>query len=127
MWELKKSFRFDSAHTLKRAYGAEAEASRRIHGHSYRAEVSIIGAPSATTGMIIDLGSFEAALKITQEALDHRLLDEVEGLGAATMENLSRWIFERLANALPALTEASLASVTVYRDSQGESCTYRPG
>jgi len=120
MWELTKSFGFEAAHTLHRPYGDEQEASRRIHGHSYRAEVSVRGEPDAATGMIVDLGQFEALLREAEEALDHRLLDEVEGLGPATMENLSRWIYQRLAPSLPGLDR-----VTVLRDSRGESCTYR--
>ena len=119
MWELMKSFRFESAHTLERAYGTGVEASRRIHGHSYRAEVFLRGVADAETGMLIDLGTFETALKSTADALDHHLLDEVEGLAPATMENLSRWIFERLAGSLPGLVR-----VTVHRDSQGEACSY---
>lgn len=120
MWELTKSFRFEAAHTLERAYGGEVEASRRIHGHSYRAEVTVRGVPEPSTGMIVDLGRFEALLGEVEDALDHRLLDEVEGLGPATMENLGRWIYRRLAATLPGLDR-----VTVFRDSQGEACTYR--
>lgn len=43
MFELPKQFRFDAAHTLERVI--ETESSRRIHGHSYRAEVAVRGVP----------------------------------------------------------------------------------
>ena len=33
--------------------------------------------------------------------LDHRYLNEVEGLDNPTSENLARWIWERLENELP--------------------------
>lgn len=121
MWALTKTFRFEAAHTLERDYGVEIEASRRIHGHSYRAEVTVEGAPDPSSGMIVDLGAFEASLRAVTDALDHRLLDGIEGLGPATMENLSRWIFERLDGVLP-----GVAKVTVFRDSQGEMCSYAP-
>jgi 6-pyruvoyl-tetrahydropterin synthase len=41
MFELSKQFWFDAAHTLNRSI--DAESSRRIHGHSYRAEVTVRG------------------------------------------------------------------------------------
>ena len=34
-----------------------------------------------TSGMVIDFGFFEQSLEKVRDALDHRLLDEVEGLG----------------------------------------------
>ena len=117
MYELTKSFAFDAAHTLRR--DIEAESSRRIHGHSYRAEVAVRGRPDPSSGMIVDLGLLALRLEETREALDHRFLDEVEGLGPATMENLACWIWRRLEAKVP-----NLARVSVHRDSSGESCSY---
>jgi 6-pyruvoyltetrahydropterin/6-carboxytetrahydropterin synthase len=70
-------------------------------------------------GMIMDLGFLEAILQDARDALDHRFLDEVPGLSPATMENLCLWIWQRLHPRLPALVR-----VTVYRDSNGETCVY---
>ncbi len=117
MIELSKSFSFDAAHTLQRSI--DAEPSRRIHGHSYRAEVTLRGSPAPETGMLIDLGLFERALQDARDGLDHRFLDEVADLGPATMENLSIWIWRKLEPHLP-----GLHAVTVRRDSAGETCRY---
>ena len=117
MHELCKQVRFDSAHTLERAI--ETESSRRVHGHSYRAEVAIRGTPDPDSGMLIDLGFFTQALQRVHDALDHRLLDEVEDLGPATLENLSSWIWRRLEGDL-----SGLHRVTVMRDSYGDACSY---
>jgi 6-pyruvoyltetrahydropterin/6-carboxytetrahydropterin synthase len=117
MWELEKSFRFEAAHTLDRSI--EAEASRRIHGHSYRAVVALRGVADPERGMLIDLGVLEARLATVRAALDHRLLDAVEGLGPATLEHLSAWIWRALAPDVPALVR-----VSVHRDSLDECCSY---
>ena len=117
MFELSKEFRFDAAHTLERTI--ETESSRRIHGHSYRAEVTIKGEADPKSGMVVDLGLFERALGDAREALDHRFLDEMNDLGPATLENLSVWIWKKVEPVSPGLTR-----VTVYRDSTAERCSY---
>ena len=117
MFELSKQFRFDAAHTLDREI--ETDSSRRIHGHSYRAEVFVRGVPDPTTGMVVDLGLLQRTMEGARDALDHRFLDEINDLGPATMENLSRWIWNRLSPVI-----GNLHKVTVYRDSSGEACSY---
>ncbi len=117
MFEISKQFRFEAAHTLDRTI--EADASRRIHGHSYRAEVMLRGEPDPATGMIMDLGLLEQAIEVARDGLDHRFLDDVEGLAHPTMENLARWIWLRVAP-----TCEGLAMVAVYRDSSGDTCRY---
>jgi 6-pyruvoyltetrahydropterin/6-carboxytetrahydropterin synthase len=117
MYELSKQFRFDAAHSLERV--VDTEPSRRIHGHSYRAEVTLRGMPEAKSGMIVDFGLFERALEEARQGLDHRLLDEVPGLSPATMENIAAWIWNQLSSKLP-----QISKVTIYRDSYGESCVY---
>ena len=117
MFEVSKQFRFEAAHTLTRKL--EAEASRRIHGHSYRAEIVVRGEADPHTGMVTDFGLLERAAEEARAALDHHFLDDVPGLGPPTMENLSAWIWRQVAPGF-----RGLARVTVYRDSTGEACSY---
>lgn len=117
MFELSKQFHFDAAHTLQREI--ETESSRRIHGHSYRAEVTIRGEADSESGMVMDLGLIQRALEEIRDGLDHRFLDEVDGLGPATMENLCRWIWVKVSEKTN-----QLARVAVYRDSSGDACIY---
>lgn len=119
MFTLTKAFSFEAAHTLERAI--ETEASRRIHGHSYRAEVTIGGAELGEDGMLIDLGRFALALARVRELLDHRFLDEIPGLAPATLERLAHFVWQELAAEFPALV-----SVAICRDALGERCVFRP-
>ncbi|SFB69987.1 6-pyruvoyltetrahydropterin/6-carboxytetrahydropterin synthase [Polaromonas sp. OV174] len=113
--EISQTFYFDAAHTLKREL--EAEASRRIHGHTYNAEVFLTGQPDPHTGMVMDLGLVRSEIELLRQQLDHHLLDEVAGLGPPTLENLCRYIFQQLQPRLPALS-----SVRVWRASIGDGC-----
>ncbi|MEJ0025025.1 MAG: 6-carboxytetrahydropterin synthase [Rhizomicrobium sp.] len=117
MWELTKAFGFEAAHTLRR--DIDREASQRIHGHSYKAEVTVAGTPDRASGMVVDIGVLERQLGEVRAQLDHQFLDDIKDMGPATMENIARWIWDRLATTLPGLVR-----VTVLRESCGERCAY---
>ena len=114
-YELSQRFYFEAAHTLHR--DIETESSRRIHGHTYEAEVTVRGTPGAESGMVVDLGCLRAEIARVREVLDHRFLDELEGLGAATLENLCTFIGRQLFDAVP-----NLAAVMVERRASGDRC-----
>lgn len=117
-FEIQQRFFFDAAHTLRREI--EAEGSRRIHGHTYQAEVALSGKPDPKTGMVVDLGLVRRAIEQLRAQLDHHLLDEVPGLGPATLENLCAFIWRDLAARLPGLVQ-----VKVWREGVGDGCTLR--
>lgn len=122
MFELSQTFSFDAAHTLKRHVSPEeAAGSRRIHGHTYTAEVIVKGEREAESGMVVDLAVLREVIAGIRSQLDHHFLDEVPGLGAATLENLSVFIFERVQQQIP-----KVAGVAVSR-AAGDRCLYRPG
>lgn len=106
---------FDAAHTLQREI--EAEGSRRIHGHTYFAEVHVQGPLHPDTGMVIDIGHLRVALAVVRDKLDHHLLDEVPGLGKPTLENLCAFIARELAHLQPAPSR-----VRVWREALGDGC-----
>ncbi len=116
MFELSKQFSFEAAHTLRRT--VDAAPSRRIHGHSYKAEVTVRGERDEH-GMVLDLALFARAVEAAREGLDHHFLDEVQGLGPATIENLSAWIWRIVEPTCPGLVR-----VAVWRESSGDRCTY---
>ena len=114
MLEISQTFGFDAAHHLN----AGAPENRRMHGHSFQAEVTLRGAAGAN-GFLRDFGEVDAVLKAIRENLDHHLLNEVEGLGTPTLENIARYIFTHAKAKLP-----EVARVTVRRPSYGQTCAY---
>jgi 6-pyruvoyltetrahydropterin/6-carboxytetrahydropterin synthase len=115
-YSVSQRFFFDAAHTLRR--DIETEGSLRVHGHTYYAEVTVSGQPDPQTGMVVDLGWVRLHIDKLRPQLDHHLLDEVPGLGPATLENLCSFIWRSLVPALPGLSQ-----VRVWRDSIGDGCT----
>jgi 6-pyruvoyltetrahydropterin/6-carboxytetrahydropterin synthase len=115
MIEITQEFTFDAAHRLD----AGAPENRRIHGHSFYAEVTLRGKPDAATGMLREFGSVKAVLGKIAEDLDHRLLNDIPDLGTPTLENITRWIFTRARAQIP-----EVVRVRIRRPSHGESCMY---
>ena len=115
--EVSYRFGFDAAHHFDNF--PDGHRYRGIHGHSFQVEVALAGEPDAATGFVTDLGDVEVACGEVREALDHHLLNDVEGLGTPTLENIARYIFTRAHAKLP-----EVARVTVRRDSCGQSCSY---
>lgn len=115
-FELSQAFYFEAAHSLQRTI--ETESSRRIHGHTYHAEVTLAGTPDPASGMLVDLGYVRQAIDTLRAELDHHFLDEIPEIGPATLENLCAFIARRLKPTLPALTR-----VSVERRASGDRCT----
>jgi 6-pyruvoyltetrahydropterin/6-carboxytetrahydropterin synthase len=97
--EIFREFTFEAAHRLPHL--PDGHKCRRLHGHSYRVEVHVGGPVDPATGMVMDFAEIKAAFAPVHEQLDHYYLNEVEGLENPTSENLARWIWVRLAAALP--------------------------
>ncbi len=115
IYELSQQFFFEAAHTLDREI--DTASSRRIHGHTYHAEVSVRGPRNTHTGMVVDLGLLRREIDRIRSVLDHAFLDEVEGLGEPTLENLSGFIANQFVNFDP-----PISSVRVWREASGDSC-----
>ena len=115
--ELRKTFQFEAAHLLPRL--PESHKCRRLHGHSFQAEVVVAGDVDPQLGWLMDYADLSRAFKPLWEQLDHRYLNELPGLENPTSENIARWIWDRLKPGLPWLTEVHVAETCTAR------CVYR--
>jgi 6-pyruvoyltetrahydropterin/6-carboxytetrahydropterin synthase len=112
-----KEFFFEAAHFLPSA--APGHPNARVHGHSFRARVTIDGEPDPVTGVLLHFDDIDAAVAEARDALDHRFLNDVEGLSSPTLERIAIWLWDRLHNRLPGLVE-----IQISRDSCHEGCIY---
>jgi 6-pyruvoyltetrahydropterin/6-carboxytetrahydropterin synthase len=65
--------------------------------------VHVEGPVGDESGWVCDFADITAACAPVRDALDHRYLNEVDGLANPTSEVLAAWIWERLAPSLPGL------------------------
>ena len=99
--KIYKEFTFEAAHQLPRV--PPGHKCARLHGHSFRCSVHLDGPVGEHTGWVQDFGDVAAAVEPVLERLDHRFLNDVEGLSNPTSENLARWIWRQLKPTLPLL------------------------
>lgn len=111
--EIATTFGFESAHRLPHV--PEGHKCARLHGHSFRVTVHVAGDVDPDLGWVMDFADVRAACEPLRDALDHRYLNEIDGLENPTSEVLARWIWERLAPSLPGLSVVEVA----------ETCTSR--
>lgn len=103
---IRKQFAFEAAHVLPYHQGK----CSRLHGHSYRLDVSVDGplqSEGPATGMVVDFDELARVVRASViDALDHRHLNDT--IDNPTSENIAVWIWRRLAPQLPGLCELTL-------------------
>jgi 6-pyruvoyltetrahydropterin/6-carboxytetrahydropterin synthase len=114
--EIYKRFRFEAAHYLPNV--PDAHKCKRMHGHSFEAELRLRGPVDDRLGWVVDFADVKRAFVVLEERLDHRLLNEVEGLENPTSENIARWIWRHVKPALSGLT------AVVVRETCTAGCVY---
>ncbi len=99
-------FRFEAAHRLPKV--PEGHKCSRLHGHSFKVELTIAGPVNPETGWLIDFGVLYEKWQPLYDRLDHRYLNEIEGLENPTSEVLAVWIWNQMKPKLPELTQVTL-------------------
>jgi 6-pyruvoyltetrahydropterin/6-carboxytetrahydropterin synthase len=99
--QIFKEFQIEAAHLLPNV--PEDHKCRRLHGHSFRIEIHVAGRVKKDLGWVMDFADISRTFQPLYDALDHRFLNEIEGLENPTSENLARWIWQRLKPELPEL------------------------
>jgi 6-pyruvoyltetrahydropterin/6-carboxytetrahydropterin synthase len=117
--EITQQFGFDAAHYLAEA---PSGSNRRMHGHSFYAEVTLCGEPDPRQGWVRDFAEVNAVLMKIRGELDHQVLNDIAGLGTPTLENLAQYIFRQAKAHLPQVCRVRLS-----RPSSGQSCVYQEG
>ena len=117
--ELTKEYRFEAAHLLPRV--PEGHKCSRMHGHSYKAEITVAGPIDPATGWLIDFADIDEAWAELHGRLDHRTLNDVPGLENSTCENIAIYVWRALRPRI-----AVLSAVTIW-ETYDSKCTYRGG
>ncbi|HEX6575790.1 MAG TPA: 6-carboxytetrahydropterin synthase [Gemmatimonadaceae bacterium] len=133
---LTRTVHFAAAHRYRRPEWSDEKneqvfglcARESYHGHSYDCEVTFAGDTDPVTGFIADLGEIDAILNDeVKHRFDHRNINVdvpefADGKLVPSGENLSKFIYDRVASRLPA--GVAIESVRIAED-RTLSATYR--
>jgi 6-pyruvoyltetrahydropterin/6-carboxytetrahydropterin synthase len=115
--ELFREYGFEAAHRLPNVEAGHKCA--RLHGHSFRVAVHVEGVVGEATGWVVDFAELDEACVPVIGELDHRYLNDLDGLSNPTSEVLAVWLWQRLAPRLGGLSQV------VVRETCTSGCVYR--
>ena len=104
--EIYKEFSFDSAHFLPNV--PDGHKCKNMHGHTYRFRVFLSGELDPHLGWIMDFKQLKDCVGPVLDRLDHKLLNEIEGLSNPTAELITIWIWNQIKPSLPQLSRIEL-------------------
>ena len=103
-----RRFRFHSARYLPKL--KDNHICKQTHGHTFNLTVFIKGEVNPKDGFVIDFFDIDEIInKNVLPLIDHKLLNEIDGLENPTSENLIKWIWERIHNHFNGLSKLKLS------------------
>jgi 6-pyruvoyltetrahydropterin/6-carboxytetrahydropterin synthase len=101
--EIYKVFTFDAAHQLPNL--PDDHKCKRLHGHTFKVQVYVNDQLDDKMGWVIDFYDIKDVVSPIIDQLDHRYLNEIKGLENPTSENISKWLWAKIAPTLPILSQ----------------------
>ncbi|HUU44584.1 MAG TPA: 6-carboxytetrahydropterin synthase, partial [Acidobacteriota bacterium] len=95
---LCRAFHFDSAH--RNASPGAPPPVTRMHGHTYEAAVRLSGPIDKHMGWLLDFGEIKTIAGGVIDRLDHRCLNEIDGMTDTTVGDVARWATASLQEKL---------------------------
>jgi 6-pyruvoyltetrahydropterin/6-carboxytetrahydropterin synthase len=108
MYEVGVVAHFEAAHRLIGDFGP----AQRMHGHTYRVEVSVRGPQLAPDGTLVDIGVVQTALRTIVDSFHYQNLDDLAVFHGknSTAEVVAAVICDTV---MAALQQRGLASIRV--------------
>ncbi|MBN2704079.1 MAG: 6-carboxytetrahydropterin synthase QueD [Pontiellaceae bacterium] len=98
-----REFKFDSAHWLPNV--PPGHKCAKMHGHTYTIEVHLEDELNPTLGWVMDYNDLRKVVDPLIEQLDHKILNEIEGLENPTAELIALWFWKKIKPVLPQLCQ----------------------
>jgi len=103
-----RSFRFHSARHLPNLN--DEHICKQTHGHTFNLTIYIKGEINNKDGFVIDFFDIDKIIaNRIIPLIDHKLLNEIEGLENPTSENLVKWIWNKIKSDFKGLHKLKLS------------------
>tara|TARA_B110000444_G_C18805268_1_gene579594 strand:- start:377 stop:733 length:357 start_codon:yes stop_codon:yes gene_type:complete len=115
--DIYKIFNIESARSLPNL--PDSHPCKNIHGHSFKIKIIVSGKINKSTGMVIDFDEIDKLFNPIHSLIDHKYLNNIEGLENPSSENLAIWIWEKLKPKLPTITQIEI------KETDKTGCIYK--
>ena len=113
MFRLKRKYEFHAARKLTALI--ENHPCGELHGHTFSVTIKVSGKKLANEGWIMDFYDIDILYKEKiHKHLDHKYLNDIEGLSNPTTEHIAMWIWRRLETDLKGLASISVSEGNNY-------------
>ena len=125
-FELNKDFHFAAAHYIAHE---DAGKCKQTHGHTYFANITIVGDDLNDTGFLVD---FKTIKDLIHQRFDHGVLNEDPAFSDAdsnyfpTTEVVARTTYEIIQDYLNTLENQPVCLQIFLRETPTSYCIYRP-
>jgi 6-pyruvoyltetrahydropterin/6-carboxytetrahydropterin synthase len=97
---ISRRYSFEAAHWLPKV--GEYHKCHRMHGHNYEIEVTVDG-DVLENGFLIDFWDLDKVVHPLIDKVDHRTLNDIDGLDNPTAELIAGWFCHRLPHYVKAV------------------------
>lgn len=113
MFKLKRKYEFHAARKLTAV--SDNHPCGELHGHTFSVTIKVSGSKLTDEGWIMDFNDIDQFYndKI-HKYLDHKYLNDIEGLSNPTTEHVAMWIWDKLKSDLKGLTSVSVSEGNSY-------------
>ena len=101
-----KKFSFESAHALPNVH--DGHKCKAVHGHSYHMNLMLEGTVDEKMNWVMDFADVKSVVKPIIQKIDHKYLNDIEGLENPTCEQIAIWIWDQVKPQLPLLKRIEL-------------------
>ena len=123
MFEVTIEETFAAGHAL-RNYRGKCE---NVHGHNYRAEVTLRGAELDAIGLLVDFVELKKVVHAVLDRMDHQWLNDFPPFDALnpSAENMARYIYDEVSAGLKTKEAVRVACVRLW-ETDTASAAYFP-
>ena len=123
MFEVTIEETFAAGHAL-RNYRGKCE---NVHGHNYRAEVTLRGAELDAIGLLVDFVELKRVVHAVLDRMDHQWLNDFPPFDALnpSAENMARYIYDEVSAGLKTKEGVRVARVRLW-ETDTASAVYFP-
>ena len=101
-----KKFTFDSAHSLPNV--PDDHKCKEVHGHNYHLTIYIENELVEKLDWVMDFAVVKKVVDPIINIVDHKYLNDIEGLKNPTCERIAIWLWDRIKEGIPSLIKIEL-------------------